>query len=215
MRKFNLMTLGFGMIAGILVERYATSENVSKIKKAIKDKCDEVANKMDVDYVDDEVEIDEALMTASLDIPDDTPDDSDYLFIEPIKIFNLSTAHSILGEILCEFEHNRGVRIYDILAWINQYEYDYDGCDLYTDRYRLKYKNKLKEYGWVDPSDFDISWDEEHKCYHLTTAAPVRLNHDTENNDETKEKTDDTNNDTETKAEDTADTGSTEDSTEL
>lgn len=203
----KLSAVALGMIAGFAIERYATGENIKKLKEKAKDIYEKISNKVEsatepkVEYVDEgEVVVDEELLTKAMDILCERSEDEDILFIGTIGFDKLSDAYyamSVVSETLVD--KNRYVSVYEMVYTL--FEDEPDMFDYITKKYS---PDILKKYGWVDPSAFEIRFDPESKKYIITDVAPVRLNTPV---DIEEEKTEDANTDTSD-----ADNGSAEDS---
>lgn len=177
----GITTVGLGIIVGLMIDHMLTkqddisekkSDPIDKAKEELKkystylNSCSGDRKADDIEYVTDD-ELTDAMELSK----DDTPDDVDMLFIEPIRFDNISTAYSIMGEVMGVFENGDSVSVHDILRWLNEYA----GYNTYVYNIKLKYGSKLEDYGWVDPSDFSISHNDTLGGYTITTAVPVRL----------------------------------------
>lgn len=177
----EIAEVGFGVVVSMALIKLINKDNREtsndSTPTSFHDNNADNIKETDVEYVS------ESELTDAMELfEDDTPDNVDMLFIRPITFHKMSTAYSVMGEIYNAFEHDRVVSINDILSWVD----DYDDVDLYTDSYRFDYRDKLKKYGWVDPCDFAIAYNNEEDCYYITNAVPVRLRNDEEDNNENK-----------------------------
>lgn len=171
----KVSAVALGMLAGFAINKYATAENFAKLKEKIKDTYEDLSKKLEeatepkVYYVsdediDDEIAVDESLMTQAIDILEDRSEDEDVLFIGTIGFDKLSDAYEAMGYVMSTLvdDHNY-LSAYDLLNFCDHY---------YIKKYGV---NTLKKYGWVDPSAFEIRYDQETKKYIITDVAPVRL----------------------------------------
>lgn len=171
----KVSAVALGMLAGFAINKYATAENFAKLKEKIKDTYEDLSKKLEeatepkVYYVsdediDDEIAVDESLMTQAMDILEDRSEDEDVLFIGTIGFDKLSDAYEAMGYVMSTLvdDHNY-LSAYDLLNFCDHY---------YIKKYGV---NTLKKYGWVDPSAFEIRYDQETKKYIITDVAPVRL----------------------------------------
>jgi hypothetical protein len=184
-----------GMLAGFAINKYATAENFTKLKEKIKDTYDDLSKKFDeatepkVEYVsdsdvEDDVVVDESLLTQAMDILGDRSEDEDILFIGTIGFDKLSDAYYAMSCILEKLVDKKSYfTVYELVKTLFEDEpcmfdyitkkYDYDD---YT----------LAKYGWVDPSAFEIRYNQETDKYIITDVAPVRLYTNEEKEDEDK-----------------------------
>lgn len=180
----GIATVGLGVIVGLMIDHMLTKQDEDVEKKANTiDKTKEEIKKYatylkscsgdkdtDIDYVTDDE------LTSAMEISkDDTPDNVDMLFIDIIRFDNLSAAYSTMGEVMRSLENGHSsVSVHDILGWLTKYDSSDD-----TKRYVLiikwQYGSKLENYGWVDPSDFAVIYNNTLDCYTITTVVPVRL----------------------------------------
>lgn len=171
----KVSAVALGMLAGFAINKYATAENFTKLKEKIKDTYEDLSKKFEeatepkVEYVsdediDDEITVDESLMTQAMDILGDRSEDEDILFIGTIGFNKLSDAYEAMGYVMSTLvdDHNY-LSAYDLLNFCDHY---------YIKKYGV---NTLKKYGWVDPSAFEIQYDKEIDKYIITGVAPVRL----------------------------------------
>lgn len=178
----KISAVALGMLAGFAINKYATAENFTKLKEKIKDAYEDLSKKFEeatepkVEYVsdediDDEITVDESLMTQAMDILDDRSEDEDILFIGPIGFDKLSDAYYAMA---CALE-----RLVDKKAYFTLYELAYDCFEDEPQTFEFITKNfdrsTLMKYGWVDPSAFEIRYDKEIDKYIITDVAPVRL----------------------------------------
>lgn len=177
----KISAVALGMLAGFAINKYATAENFAKLKGKIKDTYDDLSKKFEeatepkVDYVDDadinDVTVDESLLTQAMDILGDRSEDEDILFIGTIGFDKLSDAYYAMS---CVLE-----KLVDKKSCFTVYELAYtlfeDEPSMF-DRITKKYDdNTLMEYGWVDPSAFEVRYNQESGKYIITDVAPVRL----------------------------------------
>ena len=171
----KVSAVALGMLAGFAINKYATVENFAKLKEKIKDTYEDLSKKFEeatepkVEYVsdediDNEITVDESLMTQAMDILGDRSEDEDILFIGTIGFDKLSDAYEAMGYVMSTLvdDHNY-LSAYDLLNFCDHY---------YVTKYGV---STLKKYGWVDPSAFEIHYDLESGKYIITDVAPVRL----------------------------------------
>lgn len=177
----KVSAVALGMLTGFAINKYATAENFTKLKGKIKDVYDDLSKKLEeatepkVEYIDDsdigDVTVDESLMTQAMDILGDRAEDEDILFIGTIGFDKLSDAYYAMA---CANE-----RLVDKKSYFTVYELAYDCFEDEPQMFDSITKNfdngTLMKYGWVDPSAFEIRFDQETKKYIITDAAPVRL----------------------------------------
>lgn len=177
----KISAVALGMLAGFAINKYATAENFAKLKGKIKDTYDDLSKKFEedtepkVEYVDDadiiDVTVDESLLTQAMDILGDRSEDEDILFIGTIGFDKLSDAYYAMS---CVLE-----KLVDKKSCFTVYELAYtlfeDEPSMF-DRITKKYDdNTLMKYGWVDPSAFEVRYNQESGKYIITDVAPVRL----------------------------------------
>ena len=123
----------------------------------------------DVEYGD--VAVDESLLTQAMDILGDRSEDEDILFIGTIGFDKLSDAYYAMSCIL--------EKLVDKKSYFTVYELVYtlfEDEPLMFDHIRKNIDSSiLMEYGWVDPSAFEIHYNLETGKYIITDVAPVRL----------------------------------------
>lgn len=177
----KISAVALGMLAGFAINKYATAENFAKLKGKIKDTYDDLSKKFEeatepkVEYVDDtdinDVTVDESLLTQAMDILGDRSEDEDILFIGTIGFNKLSDAYYAMSYAL--------EKLVDKKSYFTVYELAYtlfeDEPSMF-DRITKKYDdNTLMKYGWVDPSAFEVRYNQESGKYIITDVAPVRL----------------------------------------
>jgi hypothetical protein len=178
----KVSAVALGMLAGFAINKYATAENFAMLKEKIKDTYEDLSKKFEeatepkVEYVsdddiDDEITVDESLMTQAMDILGDGSEDDDVLFIGTIGFDKLSDAYYAMAGAL--------ERLVDKKSYFTLYELAYDFFEnepLMFDHVTKAYdRDTLMKYGWVDPSAFEIRYDKETDKYIITDVAPVRL----------------------------------------
>lgn len=156
--------IGLGVIAGLIIDKLMTDEGKNEVEMAKSYLKEQFKNK---EPDDTDKDLTEAMELSK----DDTPDNVDMLFIDPVRFTNISVAYSIMGEVMNAFENGGSVSVHDILRWLD----DYEGYSTYVYNTKLEHGAKLKEFGWVDPSDFAIVHNDTLDGYTITTAVPVRL----------------------------------------
>lgn len=180
----GIATVGLGIIVGLMIDHMLTkSDDISEKKSDPIEKAKEEFKKYstylkscssdckdDIDYVSDDD------LTDAMEISkDDMPDNVDMLFIDIIRFDNLSAAYSTMGEVMRSLENEHSsVSVHDVLGWLTEYD-NSDNSKQYVHNVKLKYGSKLKNYGWVDPSDFAVMYNNTLDCYMITTVVPVRL----------------------------------------
>lgn len=192
----KVSAVALGMLAGFAINKYATAENFAKLKEKIKDTYEDLSKKFEeatepkVEYVsdediDDEITVDESLMTQAMDILGDRSEDEDILFIGTIGFDKLSDAYYAMSCVLD--------RLVDKKSYFTVYElvhHLFEDEPLMFDYIAKEYDfGTLMKYGWVDPSAFEIRYDKETDKYIITDVAPVRLytNEEKENEDKNTE----------------------------
>lgn len=192
----KISAVALGMLAGFAINKYATAENFTKLKEKIKDTYEDLSKKFEeatepkVEYVsdediDDEIAVDESLMTHAMDILDDRSEDEDVLFIGTIGFDKLSDAYYAMSCVLD--------RLVDKTSYFTVYELVHhlfeDEPQMFDSITKNFDNGTLMKYGWVDPSAFEIRYDQETDKYIITDVAPVRLytNEEKENEDKDTE----------------------------
>lgn len=192
----KVSAVALGMLAGFAINKYATAQNFAKLKGKIKETYDDLSKKFEeatepkVDYIsdediDDEIAVDESLLTQAMDILDDRSEDEDILFIGTIGFDKLSDAYYAMSCVLEKLVDKKSYfTVYELVHHLfedepNMFNYIAQEYDFDT----------LMKYGWVDPSAFEIRYDQETKRYIITDVAPVRLytNEEKENEDKNTE----------------------------
>lgn len=137
----------------------------------------------DVEYSD--VTVDESLLTQAMDILGDRSEDEDVLFIGTIGFDKLSDAYYAMSCVLEKLVDKKSYfTVYELVYHL--FEDEPHMFDYITKKYDW---NTLTKYGWVDPSAFEIRFDQKSKRYIITDVAPVRLytNEEKENEDKNTE----------------------------
>lgn len=170
----SMVIMGLGVCAGIAISKLMSGDSKDDIEMAksyLKEQFKPKDNRSDdIDYVSDD-DLTDAMELSK----DDTPDNVDMLFIDIIRFDNLSAAYSTMGEVMKSLENERSsVSVHDILGWLTEYS-DSDDTKRYVYNIKLQYGSKLENYGWVDPSDFMVTYNNTLNCYTITTVVPVRL----------------------------------------
>ena len=172
----KISAVALGMLAGFAINKYATAENFAKLKGKIKETYDDLSKKFEeatepkVEYVDD-VTVDESLLTQAMDILGDRSEDEDILFIGTIGFDKLSDAFYAMSYVLEKLVDKKSYfTVYELVHTTYKEEplmFDHikQNCD----------SSILMEYGWVDPSAFEIRYNQETGKYIITGVAPVRL----------------------------------------
>lgn len=178
----KVSAVALGMLAGFAINKYATAENFAKLKEKIKDAYEDLSKKLEeatepkVEYVDDsdiddEIIVDESLMTHAMDVLDDRSEDEDILFIGTIGFDKLSDAYYAMSCVLDRLVDKKSYfTVYELVHHL--FEDEPLMFDYITKEYDF---DTLMKYGWVDPSAFEIRFDQETKKYIITDVAPVRL----------------------------------------
>lgn len=181
----GVATVGLGIIVGLMIDHMLTKQDdISEKKSDPIDKAKEELKKYSTylkscsgDHKDDDIDYvsDDDLTDAMELSKDDTPDNVDMLFIDIIRFDNISAAYSIMSEVMKSLENEHSsVSVHDILGWLTEYS-DNDDTKRYVHNFKLQYGSKLENYGWVDPSDFAVMYNNTLNCYTITTVVPVRL----------------------------------------
>lgn len=177
----KISAVALGMLAGFAINKYATAQNFTKLKGKIKEAYDDLSKKLEeatepkVEYVDDtdinDVTVDESLLTQAMDILGDRSEDEDILFIGTIGFNKLSDAYYAMSCVLDKLVDKKSYfTVYELVHHL--FEDEPLMFDYITKEYDF---DTLMKYGWVDPSAFEIRFDQETKRYIITDVAPVRL----------------------------------------
>lgn len=178
----KVSAVALGILAGFAINKYATAENFTKFKEKIKDTYEDLSKKFEeatepkVEYVSDEdidndITVDESLMTHAMDILDDRSEDEDILFIGAIGFDKLSDAYYAMSCVLDRLVDKKSYfTVYELVHYL--FEDEPQMFDFITKNFD---RDTLNKYGWVDPSAFEIRYDKETDKYIITDVAPVRL----------------------------------------
>lgn len=192
----KVSAVALGMLAGFAINKYATAENFTKLKEKAKDVYDDLSKKFEeatepkVEYVtdsdvEDDVVVDASLLTQAMNILGDRSEDKDILFIGTIGFDKLSDAYYAMSCVLDKLIDKKSYfTVYELVYHL--FEDEPQMFDFITKNFD---RDTLNKYGWVDPSAFEIRFDQETDKYIITDVAPVRLytNEEKENEDKNTE----------------------------